>query len=136
VATKKKPKAHHKPSGRPPAEIDKEQLKQLCAIQCTQAEIAAVFGVSRRTIENYAANPEYSAIFEQGRELGKMTVRRQQFKLLDAGSVTMAIWLGKQLLGQKDEVNVKTDPNTTTYAELLTVIDRIDRRQLPAPAVN
>jgi hypothetical protein len=32
--------------------IDPEQLEKLCALQCTDAEIAAWFHVSTRTIEN------------------------------------------------------------------------------------
>jgi hypothetical protein len=133
--------------GRPPAieEIDKKLLEQLCAIQCTQAEIAAVLGVSRRTVERYAVMEGYQEIFERGRELGKVSVRRKQFDLMNGdkerpGSVAMAIWLGKQLLGQRDEVTVKSDPNSTTYAGLLQVIDNIEKKRgefrPPAPTVQ
>ncbi len=92
--------------GHPPAKIHKDELEKLCSLQCTQGEIAAYFKVSRRTIETYAQKEDFKPIFERGRELGMLSVRRQQFKLLEAGNVTMAIWLGKQLLGQKDKVDI------------------------------
>lgn len=38
----------------------------------------------------------------RGRHKGRLSVRREQFKLLQAGNATMGIWLGKQLLGQRD----------------------------------
>jgi hypothetical protein len=38
-----------------------------------------------------------------GRERGKARLRRTQFKLAET-NVAMAIWLGKQLLGQRDRI--------------------------------
>ena len=38
-------------AGRKPVNIDLEQVEKLAAIQCTEAEIASVLGVSVRTIE-------------------------------------------------------------------------------------
>ena len=93
-------------AGRPPVGIDKGELEKLCSLQCTQDEIAAYFKVSRRTIETYAQKEDYRPIFEQARELGKISVRRKQYQLLEQGNVTMAIWLGKQVLGQKDRYDV------------------------------
>ena len=37
--------------GRPAVEIDAAELERLCALQCTEEEIAAWFGVSKKTIE-------------------------------------------------------------------------------------
>ena len=46
----------------------------------------------------------HSCIFtiEKGREHAKISLRRMQFKSAEGGNVTMQIWLGKQLLGQRD----------------------------------
>ena len=38
----------------------------------------------------------------RGKAKGRLSVRRAQMKLLESGNVVMAIWLGKQLLGQRD----------------------------------
>ena len=39
---------------------------------------------------------------DEARESGKATLRRLQWQRATAGSDTMCIWLGKQLLGQRD----------------------------------
>ena len=45
----------------------------------------------------------FSEIFKEKRGLGKISLRRNQWRLAEK-SATMAIWLGKQYLGQKDQV--------------------------------
>ena len=45
----------------------------------------------------------FSEIFKEKRGLGKISLRRSQWRLAEK-SATMAIWLGKQYLGQKDQV--------------------------------
>lgn len=127
-----KPKLKKK-EGRPEIKPDVEQLRQLCAIQCTQAEIATVLGISRRTVERWAQREELKDIFAFGRELGRVSVRRKQFELMNAGSVAMSIWLGKQLLGQKEEVKVENTGDSITYAGLLGIIDRIESQRETTP---
>jgi hypothetical protein len=85
------------PAGRPRKQVDEQQIESLAGIGCTIAEIAAVSGVSKDTLER-----NYAALIEKGREHAKSSLRRMQFKSAEAGNVTMQIWLGKQLLGQKD----------------------------------
>ena len=41
------------------ADIDLSELERLCAIQCTDEEIGAWFGVSTRTIERRRLEPEW-----------------------------------------------------------------------------
>jgi hypothetical protein len=41
----------------------------------------------------------------KGKAKGRISVRRQQLKLLEAGNATMGVWLGKNILGQTDEVH-------------------------------
>lgn len=90
--------------GRPTIEIDINQFEKLCALQCTQEEICGVLGVSNKTLERwckkvYKAN--FSEVFREKRQKGKISLRRSQFKLAEK-SATMAIWLGKQYLDQRD----------------------------------
>lgn len=97
------------PAGRPKGTVipvDLDELEKLCALQCTQVEIAAWFGVSVPTIERRARNKVFRERMERGYAKGRISVRRKQMQLLDAGSNTMAVWLGKQLLGQKDRHEV------------------------------
>jgi len=94
-------------AGRKPVKIDLEQLERLCALQCTDAEIAAWFHLSVRTIEIRRKQPKFAEAMERGRGKGRISVRRHQMKLLEAGNATMAVWLGKQLLGQRDVITAE-----------------------------
>jgi hypothetical protein len=86
------------------ADIDLTELERLCAIQCTDEELAAWFGVSTRTIERRRLEPEFAEVMARGKAKGRISVRRMQMKLLEEGNATMGVWLGKQILGQADEV--------------------------------
>ena len=82
--------------------IDLFQLEKLCSIQCTDEDLAGIFGVTTRTLENKRKKPEYAEAMRRGRAKGRLSVRREQFKLLERGNPSIAIWLGKQYLGQRD----------------------------------
>lgn len=92
------------PVGRPQKPIDWDEFEKLCAMQCTQEEMAGFFQVHRdtlsdRVVSNYGE--EYSTIYKRFAEGGKCSLRRAQFKLAMKNS-SMAIWLGKNWLDQKD----------------------------------
>jgi hypothetical protein len=99
------------PVGRPRIEIDVEELKRLCRLNCTMEEIGAFFGCDKKTIERrYAEEEDFQQAIDQGRGLGKLSVRRKQIQIMDEhNSASMAIWLGKQLLGQRDNQDITTD---------------------------
>lgn len=92
--------------GRPRIEIDKDQFERLCEIQCTEEEIASVFRCSVDTIERWCKR-EYGETFADAYKKysagGKSSLRRYQFELAKKNAA-MAIFLGKQYLGQKDNV--------------------------------
>lgn len=83
---------------RPKKKIDLEQMEKLAALQCTYEEISSFFGVSKSLLSK---NKDYSTIIAKGREVGKISLRRKQWKLADTNA-SMAIFLGKNYLGQKD----------------------------------
>ena len=93
---------------RPRKEIDREQFEKLCNIQCTLEEIAGWFKCSADTIERWCER-EIGQSFAEAYKVysanGKISLRRTQFKLAEK-SYAMAIWLGKQYLGQRDHVEV------------------------------
>jgi hypothetical protein len=93
--------------GRKPIEIDFVELEKLCALQCTDEEIADWFNVSTRTIESRRKQPEFAQVMKRGRSRGRISVRRAQMKLLEGGNGTMGVWLGKQLLGQRDVITAE-----------------------------
>ena len=88
------------PAGRPKKEIDYILTEKLANIMCTQEEIATLFDCDVRTLQR---DKEFCRVFKKGKENGKMSLRRNQWKLSEKNT-TMAIWLGKQYLGQKDDV--------------------------------
>jgi hypothetical protein len=98
---------------KPKVEIDLDEFYKLCRLQCTQEEIAAWFGVSESTIARRVANvgrmfKDYRDAWTRGRAEGRISVRRAQFQAMLAGDKTMLVWLGKQLLEQKDSVKEST----------------------------
>lgn len=103
----KKPRkrAPRKGEGRPRIEINKTELEKLGALGCTIPEAAGFLECSERTLVGRLETDEYRDIWEQGQCKGKVSLRRTQMKLADKNA-TMAIFLGKQMLGQKDESRV------------------------------
>ena len=79
-------------------EIDGKQVEQLASFGCTNKEIASFFGCSADLIEK-----SYSEYLTKGRDKGKIRLRQLQWKAAEAGSHTMLIWLGKQILNQSDK---------------------------------
>ena len=61
-----------------------------------------------------------------GRAKGRISVRRMQMQLLEAGNATMAVWLGKQLLGQRDVTPVELTGGSGQPVQIaLEVLDGI-----------
>ena len=88
--------------GRPRKELDVALAKRLAMIQCPPEEIAAVLDVSRATVyRRLQDDPEFREALEEGYLQGKASLRRLQFQQART-SPAMAIFLGKNLLGQRD----------------------------------
>ncbi len=80
----------------------RQLLVNLGGLMCTQREIAAMLGVTEKTIIAFFKRvPEAKELFLRGTDMGKVSLRRAQFELANKNA-TMAIFLGKTLLGQKD----------------------------------
>ena len=103
MAYKKKPNGKND-TGRPSKPIDYETVEKLASIMCTQEEIASYLDLSIRKLQQ---DDEFMRVFKRGIDKGKMSVRRQQYKMVEAGNATMAIWLGKQYLGQRDKQDIE-----------------------------
>ena len=104
------------------AKIDMAELERLSAMQCTDEEVAAWFGVTTRTIERRRKNAKFAEVMQRGQAKGRISVRRAQLKLLEAGNATMGVWLGKNILGQVDEV--RHELTGTLSAHLSVVMPR------------
>lgn len=122
---------------RPRKEIDQEQFEHLCGLQCTKEEICSFFEVSEKTLNAWCKRTYrqgFSLVFQQKRGRGKISLRRSQFRLAGENAA-MAIWLGKQYLGQR-EPGSKLDDKSEDGAEnnLLAAIqdtEEVDTDDLP-----
>jgi len=85
------------PDGRTPIPIDEEQVKSLCEIQCTNAEIAKIMKVSDDTIER-----RFAGKLKRWKEEGRSSLRRSMWLSAQKGNVTMQIWLSKQYLKMRE----------------------------------
>jgi hypothetical protein len=93
-------------AGRKATPIDLGELEKLCSMHCSDDEIAAWFGVSVRTIQNRRTQARFARVMHRGEARGCINVRRAQIRLLEGGNAAMAVWLGKNLLGQRDNMQI------------------------------
>lgn len=121
------------PGGRPLKQINQIEFEKLCVLQCTQEEICGWFGVTDKTLNSWCKRTyeqSFSEIFKEKRGVGKISLRRAQFRLAEKNA-NMAIWLGKQYLGQSDrgEYTVavdrrEDDPLTLALKETARAIEQ------------
>ena len=128
------------------ASINLAELEKLAAMQCTDEEIAAWFNVSPRTIERRRKSPVFAETICRGKARGRISLRRAQLKILEQGNATMGIWLGKQYLGQADQIDVNTNHQTVVLVmasapleeseKAMTIDVSADQPQYLPPASN
>ena len=99
--------------GRPQKEISEKLFENLCGIQCTEVEMCAILECSEDTLNRWCKRTygeHFSEVFAKKRGKGKISLRRMQWRLAEKNA-SMAIWLGKQYLDQKDvvEQNINTE---------------------------
>ena len=104
-------------TGRPKTFIDLEQAEKLGALQCTYAECAAFLTTPERKISEgfLKSRRDFIDSYKKGFSVGKISLRRTQFRLAEK-SAAMAIWLGKQYLGQTEK-NEVVIPDAGKYFE-------------------
>lgn len=98
------------------------ELTNYGRIGATVEEVAALTGVSVRTMYRFLeAHPEAREALERGKSLCRVSVRRMQVQQALAGDRVMLVWLGKNMLGQRDRhenVNVEVTAPDTGEAEM------------------
>ena len=109
----KKTKKQVKNVGRPKIILNLEELERLSRLNCTMPEISAYFDIPLRTLEDKFANElDVRKAIEKGRATGKLSLRRRQIQIMEeTNNPTMAIWLGKQMLGQTDKQEIIQEIN-------------------------
>lgn len=119
--------------GRPPAEFDKKEFMNLVGLGCTQEEIswwfrdetgkpANIDTLSRWCKRTFGDNfQEYYK--KNGGMALKISLRKSQLKLAEK-SAAMAIFLGKNYLGQKDMPDMS---NKEAVDKLDQILDGMER---------
>ena len=96
-------------TGRPRIKIDWGLLDDLCGIQCTQEEIAAVLHCSADTIARAVEREKgvsFAEYFEEKKGLGRVALRRLMRQHAQ-NNVAAAIFLSKNELGMSDVQKVQ-----------------------------
>lgn len=97
-------------TGRPKVEIDLELLKDLCEIQCTQAEICGILRVTEKTLRRCVkdqAGTTFSLYYKEHSSEGKRSLRRALFHSATVKyNPATLIFLGKSVLGMKEQKEI------------------------------
>lgn len=104
------------------------QIGALASVWATQEEAASILGVSIATFTRFLANEQAAKeAWQDGFNRGKISLRRKQLRQAEK-QPSVAIFLGKNQLGQKDEVHKTTTINQNvadlSEAQLLQIIER------------
>ncbi len=89
--------------------IDWVKVDTMCKIQCTGEEIASILNIDYDTLQRACKRDKkckFADYLEQKKKGGKASLRRRQWKLAEDGNPTMLIWLGKNVLDQKDKSEI------------------------------
>jgi hypothetical protein len=114
------PAAQRKKTGpkgpmKPMSDKEFEQLVNMIRIQCTAEEISDVLGMSEDTLGRRIAERKiegvsnFADLYKKHQGEGKASLRRAQWKAAQDGNPTMLVWLGKQMLGQRDKQEITGD---------------------------
>ncbi len=87
----------------------------MCSIQCTQEEICNVLDVTDKTLTRWCKKTygeSFSEVYEKKRDGGRVSLRRMQWTAAEKNP-TLLIWLGKQMLKQRDKFEDEEQNETT-----------------------
>jgi hypothetical protein len=115
-------------TGRASLEYDQETLEAIfhCARRaCSQAECASILGVSPSALTHFFQTyPDARDVWDRGLDVSRVKLRSIQLKIAEKNPI-MGIWLGKQLLGQKDtvhqDITINKPANELTEEQLLEI---------------
>lgn len=119
--------AEFKTIGRPKSTLNWKEFEYLCSIGCTLKEIAGFFQMSDRTLqarvkEEY--NETFSERWEKLSQGVKIAIRRKQIAVAMEGSESMLRFLGKNMLGQKDQVDFDGQVKVNSWVDLVNNIEK------------
>lgn len=117
--------------GRPKKPIDWKEAERLCAIQCSEVEIADWFHVSVDTLARRLRDEKsvsFKEFFSLHRVQGKIALRRNMFKMSEK-SPQMAIFLAKNWLDMADKQEISGEGGEP-IRHVIEVIDQETKKAL------
>ncbi len=115
--TRTKKTKNGKKIGRPLAKISEARVAKLARTGCHVKTIADLIGVNETTLRD-----RFPETIAKNRALHRLDVRLAQKKLLDEGSVAMAIFLGKALLNQSDRLDVTSEGERLSFFDAIGLL--------------
>ena len=105
-------------------------IRELAGLFCSKEDAAKVVGMSCTTFrDRLKSDEEMGFAWNQGRGAAKRSLRVKQFKLASR-SAAMAIFLGKNYLGQKNEPCIRNSPSENSVPLNLDNLDSDELKQL------
>ena len=121
--------------GRSVLALDVEVMKRAASIGCTKEETAALLGISRSLFfDRLHEDPSLRDTFDEAADNGRATLRRLQWQRAANGSDTMLIWLGKQLLGQRDHHELTGPDGGALTLQVITGVAREAAQEIDGEA--
>jgi hypothetical protein len=123
-----KRKTPKRKTGRKLLPIDPTVVEGMASVGATDVEIAHFVGAGEETIRR-----RFGAILLKSRSGMRLRLRQAQYKLALDGNPTMCIWLGKQMLGQRDSLTtLPIDPTQMSTEQLERLVKGDDPLQVLA----
>ena len=111
--------------GRPKKPIDWKEAEKLCALQCSEQEIADWFHLTVETLARRLRDEKgmsFVEFFETHRVQGKISLRRNLFRL-SATNASAAIFLAKNWLGMVDKQEITGKDGGPITTEIIVSSD-------------
>jgi len=108
-------------TGRKLLDIPGDKVEALASYGCTNTEIASFFGCNSDTIRK-----RFSENLTKGRDSGKIRLRQKQFEVAMKGNVSMLIWLGKNILDQKDQQSIEHSGSIDSNLSMIDLRKSLD----------
>lgn len=112
-----------------------ELAERLYGMHCSEEEVAVFLGLkSAATLHNRLNDEKNGVAHKEGKAKFYAEIRNCQKAIMQRGDSRMAIWLGKQYLGQQDTVSQDitvrqtSDPATMSLDDMMKAISRAEKK--------
>lgn len=131
--------AEYKKVGRPKSVYNERELRYLCSIHCTREEIAGFFQMnkdilSRKVSAEYGIS--WNEFYESNSQGSKVALRRRQIQAAMDGDTQMLKFLGKNMLGQKEQIDFDGEVKVNSWVDLVVNLEGKKKRPIIEPPVD